>query len=60
MERMLQNTRALAELGESTGAGAALRRVALMAGNGVTFARLFLTRARHAPLPAKVRLEPVW
>jgi magnesium-protoporphyrin IX monomethyl ester (oxidative) cyclase len=60
MDRMLQNTRALAALGEARGVGARLRRARLMLANGVTFARLFTTRARHAALPANVRLEPVW
>jgi hypothetical protein len=59
-DRMLQNTRALAAMADQTGVGAKLRRAGLMLGNGLTFAKLYLTKARHAELPANVRLEPVW
>jgi magnesium-protoporphyrin IX monomethyl ester (oxidative) cyclase len=59
-DRMHQNTKALASLGEGKGIGVRLQRLRLLAANGVTFARLYLTPARHAALPANVRLEPVW
>ena len=59
-DRMYRNTRELASLGTGTGIGTRLKRLRLLAANGVAFARLYLTPARHAALPANVRLEPVW
>ena len=60
MERMLRNTVALKALEGKTGLGARARRAALLAGNGLAFARLFLMRPRRSALPADVRVQPVW
>ena len=57
---MHQNTKALAEMAAEQGVGARLRRTRLLLANGLAFAKLYVTKARHAPLPANVRLEPVW
>ena len=59
-QTMFENTRAMAALGESKGMGARFTRLRLMAANGLAFAKLYLTPARKAALPANVRLEPVW
>ena len=60
LETMFDNTRKLGALAGQRGIGARLRRLALLGANGLTFARLYLTPAKHAPLPANVRLEPAW
>ncbi len=60
MQGMFENTRALAGLAGETGIGARLRRGRLLLANGLAFAKLYVTPAKHAPLPANVRLEPVW
>ncbi len=56
LERMYRNTVALNEnAGRSK-----LRALALQASNAALFLRLFLLPVRRQPLPANVRMEPVW
>ena len=58
--RMLANQRALEALNGRTGIVAAVKRKALLLGNGLTFARIFFASPRRQALPAEVRMQPVW
>jgi magnesium-protoporphyrin IX monomethyl ester (oxidative) cyclase len=60
LETMYQNTLVIHEAKQAGGLGGKLRAFGATLANGVTFVRLFLLPARHAALPANVRLEPVW
>ena len=60
MEGMARNAAALRALEGATGLAARARRARLLAANGLAFARLFLMRPHRQPLPADVRLRPVW
>jgi magnesium-protoporphyrin IX monomethyl ester (oxidative) cyclase len=37
-----------------------IKRVGLMAAAGLTFARLYLLRARRSAIPLQIRLAPAW
>lgn len=58
LERMYQNTVAIEENRRQR--NSRLRDVALKAANAWTFLRLYFLPVRKKPLPANVRLEPVW
>jgi len=60
LERMHQNMQAIERAQAAGGVGGALRSFAAKLDNGITFLRLMVLPAKHAPLPANVRLEPVW
>ncbi len=60
LERMHQNMQAMARADAAGGIGGAIRSTLAKLDNGLTFVRLMLLPAKHAPLPANVRLEPVW
>lgn len=60
MDDMLRVSRRMDTLRGQPGVLNRLRRVGCMAAAGVTFARLFFLRADENPLPATVRLAPVW
>lgn len=58
LERMYQHTVAI-EANARAG-GSKLTDLRLKAANAITFLRLFFLPVRRKPLPANVRLEPVW
>ncbi|MFM9978284.1 MAG: magnesium-protoporphyrin IX monomethyl ester (oxidative) cyclase [Sphingomonadaceae bacterium] len=60
MDDMLRISRRMDELRGKSGLLNKARRLGAMAAAGWTFARLFFQRAEENPLPAKVRLAPVW
>ena len=60
LERMHRNMQAIERADAAGGIGGAARSVLAKLDNGLTFVRLMLLPAKHAPLPANVRLEPVW
>ena len=59
-EKMYQNTVMIHEADAAGGIGGFMRSTAAKISNAVTFVQLFTLPARHAELPANVRLEPVW
>jgi magnesium-protoporphyrin IX monomethyl ester (oxidative) cyclase len=60
LDRMARNTARLDEIKQEEGVRAKARRGALMVGNALTFAQLFLMRAKPNELPAEVRLQPAY
>ena len=60
LERMHQNMRRIDRAKARGGIGGTLGGMLAKLDNGVTFLRLMLLPAKHAPLPANCRLEPVW
>ncbi|MFM8780545.1 MAG: magnesium-protoporphyrin IX monomethyl ester (oxidative) cyclase, partial [Gemmatimonadota bacterium] len=60
LERMHQNMQTMAQADAAGGIGGAVRSTLAKLDNGLTFVRLMFLPAKHAPLPANVRLEPVW
>ncbi len=60
LERMHQNMGRIAAGEKAGGVGGWFTRTAAKLDNGITFVRLMLLPAKHAALPANVRLEPVW
>jgi magnesium-protoporphyrin IX monomethyl ester (oxidative) cyclase len=60
LDRMWRTTDAMRRAEAAGGALAGLKVALLKAANVVTFARLFLMRPVTQPLPADVRVQPVW
>jgi magnesium-protoporphyrin IX monomethyl ester (oxidative) cyclase len=59
-EKMYQNTTMIHAADATGGVGGFMRSTAAKMSNAITFLRIFALPARHAALPANVRLEPVW
>ena len=60
MERLRRLGERLAAAKAQGGIGGGLKRLGLMAGCGLTFARLFLMRPIRRELPRDIRLAPAW
>jgi len=61
MGKMWQNTDAMRKAeAEGSGLFTKLKVTALKVSNGLTFLRLFLRTPHRQPLPADVRMQPVW
>jgi len=60
LDRMARNTIAIGETRERGGFVNRVRRGGLMLGNALTFAQLYLMRAKPNVLPADVRLQPAY
>lgn len=60
LQRMYENTEAIHAAERAGGFGNTLKAKALMAANGLTFVQLYFMRPVERPLPANVRLQPVW
>jgi magnesium-protoporphyrin IX monomethyl ester (oxidative) cyclase len=60
LEQMYRNTQALGEADKRGGVVGKLTRARLMLANGLAFARLYTLPALRNPLPANVRMQPVW
>jgi magnesium-protoporphyrin IX monomethyl ester (oxidative) cyclase len=60
LDRMDRNNQQIAGAWAQGGVGGAIRRVAALASNAITFAQLYLLPAKRNLLPAEVRLNPVW
>jgi len=59
-DRMYRNNVRIAATRKQGGVVNAVRRVALLAGNAVTFLRMYLLPVKRNELPANVRMQPVW
>jgi magnesium-protoporphyrin IX monomethyl ester (oxidative) cyclase len=60
MHQMWLNTDRMRQLEVKGGVGTGLKVALLKAANGLLFLRLFLRRPHRQPLPADVRMQPVW
>lgn len=60
LDRMWRNTEAMRAAEERGGLFGKLKGFAMRASNVFVFARLFLRRPHRQPLPADVRMQPVW
>jgi magnesium-protoporphyrin IX monomethyl ester (oxidative) cyclase len=60
LDRMWRTTDAMRKAEASGGVLGGVKVALLKAANVVTFARLFLMRPVTQPLPADVRVQPVW
>jgi magnesium-protoporphyrin IX monomethyl ester (oxidative) cyclase len=60
LDRMDRNNQQIASARAQGGIGGAIKRLGALASNAITFAQLYLLPAKRNPLPAEVRLDPVW
>jgi magnesium-protoporphyrin IX monomethyl ester (oxidative) cyclase len=60
MDRLWQISEKMSDARRQGGIGGRLRGVGLGISGATTFARLFFRRPRKHPLPAEIRLSPVW
>jgi magnesium-protoporphyrin IX monomethyl ester (oxidative) cyclase len=60
MERLRRLAERIAATKTQRGLGGMMKRVALLAGTGLTLGRLFMMRPRRHDLPRQIRLAPAW
>jgi magnesium-protoporphyrin IX monomethyl ester (oxidative) cyclase len=60
MGRLLQVSEKMSDARRQGGIGGGVRRIGLGISAATTFAKLFFRRPRRQPLPAEIRLSPVW
>jgi magnesium-protoporphyrin IX monomethyl ester (oxidative) cyclase len=60
LDRLLAIARASADADAQGGAVGRIKKAGLTAAAAVTFARLYLLPSKPNPLPAEIRLAPVW
>jgi magnesium-protoporphyrin IX monomethyl ester (oxidative) cyclase len=60
MERLRRLAERIAATKAQRGLGGMMKRVALLAGTGLTLGRLFMMRPRRHDLPRQIRLAPAW
>ncbi len=60
MNRMVENTRKIAETRRKGGAFQALRRGGLLLANALTFGRLYFMKAHRNEVPANFRMQPAY
>jgi magnesium-protoporphyrin IX monomethyl ester (oxidative) cyclase len=60
MDRLLQVSEKMSDARRQGGIGGGVRRIGLGISAATTFAKLFFRRPRRQPLPAEIRLAPVW
>jgi magnesium-protoporphyrin IX monomethyl ester (oxidative) cyclase len=60
LDRLYEIAKASADADAAGGVGGKLRKAALTASAALTFARLYFLPTKPNPLPAEIRLAPVW
>jgi magnesium-protoporphyrin IX monomethyl ester (oxidative) cyclase len=60
MDRLLQISEKMSDARRQGGIGGRLRGIGLSVSAATVFAKLFFRRPKKHPLPAEIRLSPVW